>query len=200
MPAVRFRRREGAVFYFRQPTDAVVQRVLRTQSQLGYTYAATGATADVPPADYVADHTRVHLGTGTEVFKRGKWGLEAWRQFDLGWLKAVPDDTTIRAGAVVAVVARTFGTWSINAARIVYVVDEPRRFGFAYGTLPGHVEQGEERFLIEQTDDDAVWYDILAFSRPRHILTKIGYPFVRRLQKRFGRESAAAMARVVRCG
>lgn len=188
------------MFYFRQPTDAAVQGVLHAQSQLGCTYAATGATADVPPADYVVDHTRVRLGTGTEVFERGKRGLEAWRQFDLGWLKAVPAETTIRAGAVVAVVARTFGTWSINAARIVYVVDEPRRFGFAYGTLPGHVEQGEERFLIEHMDDDAVWYDILAFSRPRHILTKIGYPFVRRLQKRFGRESAAAMARMVRSG
>ena len=76
-------------------------------------------------------------------------------------------------------------------------MDEPRRFGFAYGTLPGHVEQGEERFLVERTDDDTVWYDILALSRPRHILTKIGYPFVRRLQKRFGRESAATMLRVV---
>jgi len=76
-------------------------------------------------------------------------------------------------------------------------MDEPQRFGFAYGTLPGHIERGEERFLLEMSDDDSVWYDILAFSQPRHLLTKIGYPFVRRMQKRFGRESAAAMVRAV---
>ena len=38
------------------------------------------------------------------------------------------------------------------------------RFGFAYGTLPGHGGSGEERFLIERDRDDGVWYDILAFS------------------------------------
>ena len=98
---------------------------------------------------------------------------------------------------VVGIAARVWGVWSLNAARIVYVIDESQRFGFAYGTLPGHVEMGEERFLIERTEDDSVWYDILAFSRPRHLLTKLGYPMIRRLQKRFGRESAAAMQRIV---
>ena len=197
MPLDRFRLRENAVLYFRQPTDSDVQGFLRSQAQLGYTYPDTGATAAIPPVNYVVDHTRVRLGIGNEVFQRAKKSLAGWKQFDLGWLKAAPADTPIRAGEVVAVAACVLGLWSINAARIVYVVDQPRRFGFAYGTLPGHVEQGEERFLVEQSEDETVWYDIVAFSRPRHILTKIGYPFVRRLQKRFGRESAAAMLRVV---
>jgi hypothetical protein len=47
---------------------------------------------------------------------------------------------------------------------------------------------------------DSVWYDILAFSRPNHVLTRLGYPIVRRLQKRFGRDSAASMFRAVRSG
>jgi uncharacterized protein (UPF0548 family) len=185
------------VLYFRQPTDSHIQRVLRSQAQFGYTYPNTGATAAIPPANYVVDHTRVRLGNSSDTFDRAKRGLTNWKQFDLGWLKATPADTPIRVGEVVAVVACVFRVWTINAARIVYVVDEPNKFGYAYGTLPGHVEQGEERFLVERTDDGVVWYDILAFSRPRHILTKIGYPFVRRLQKRFGRESAAAMLRMV---
>jgi uncharacterized protein (UPF0548 family) len=102
---------------------------------------------------------------------------------------------------VVAIVARAIGLWWLNACRIVYVVDETgpiTRFGFAYGTLPGHAGSGEERFLIEWNKaDNSVWYDILAFSRPWHVLTKIGYPMVRRAQKRFGRESSAAMKRAV---
>jgi len=73
------------------------------------------------------------------------------------------------------------------------------RFGFAYGTLPDHAGSGEERFLVEwDTDDDSVWYDILAFSRPRHFLARLGYPWMRRAQKPFGRQSAAAMRRAVR--
>jgi uncharacterized protein (UPF0548 family) len=125
--------------------------------------------------------------------------LDRWEHFSLGWIEAWPADAPIHRGEVVAVVARAFGQWSVNASRIVYVVDQTgptRRYGFAYGTLPGHVESGEERFIIEWDQaTGTVWYDILAFSRPRHVLARIGYPLVRRLQKRFGRESAAAMVR-----
>lgn len=183
------------MFFLRRPTDAVVTKFLQAQSQLDFTYCETGATATTPPTEYVVDHTRVCLGSGERVFQRAKLGLAGWKQFNLGWLHAFPVITPIRSAEVVAVVARVWGIWSLNAARIVYVVDEPRRFGFAYGTLPGHVERGEERFLVEIADDGTVWYDIKAFSQPRHILTKLGYPFVRRLQLRFGRESAAALRR-----
>jgi len=66
------------------------------------------------------------------------------------------------------------------------------------GSIASHVESGEERFLIEwDGDTGGVWYNILAFSRPNHVLTRLGYPVVRRLQKRFGRDSAAAMFRAV---
>jgi len=186
------------VFLLRQPTDAVIQAFLQVQARLDLTYSEVGATATNPPEQFVVDHTRIRLGSGEELFRSAKRAVQGWRQFDLGWLHAFPADTPIRSGEVVAVVARTCGVWSLNAARIVYVVDEPKRFGFAYGTLPGHVERGEERFLVEQMADDSVWYDIKAFSQPKHLLTKIGYPFVRRLQKRFGRESAAAMQQAVK--
>jgi len=80
-------------------------------------------------------------------------------------------------------------------------VDEPgpiKKFGFAYGTLPGHVESGEDRIVIEwDQGDNIVHYDILAFSRPSHILTRLGYPAVRRMQKRFGRDSALAVFKSV---
>ena len=67
------------------------------------------------------------------------------------------------------------------------------RFGFAYGTLPDHVERGEERFTIEWQADDSVWYDIYAFSRPKHPLARLGFPVTRMLQKRFARDSLAVM-------
>ncbi|HWH26884.1 MAG TPA: DUF1990 domain-containing protein [Pseudolysinimonas sp.] len=68
-------------------------------------------------------------------------------------------------------------------ARVVYVVDEPQRRGFAYGTLPGHPERGEEAFIVERRDDDSVWLTIRAFSRPASLLFWIAYPAVRIMQE-----------------
>ena len=183
----------------RKPSAESINRFLTAQARLNFTYTAIGATAAQPPSGYVVDHTRIKLGQGEPVFKAAVSALRRWEQFRLGWLEASPVDAPIKDGQVVAILARSSGFWWLNACRIVYVVDETgplTKCGFAYGTLPAHAGSGEERFLIEWDNaDDSVWYDILAFSRPRHLLTKIGYPMVRRTQKQFGRESAAAMQR-----
>ena len=96
---------------------------------------------------------------------------------------------------------RAMGLWWTSCCRIVYVVDETgpvSKFGFAYGTVPGHVESGEELFLIEwDRGENSVWYDILAFSRPRHFLTRIGRRQARAMQKKFGQQSSAAMRNVL---
>ena len=183
----------------RKPSADALRRFLAAQRELPFTYAAVGATAETPPAGYVVDRTRIKLGEGEAVFRSAIVALRRWEQFRLGWVEAWPSDTPIQKGEVVAVMGRAMGVWWLNACRVVYAVDEAgpiSKFGFAYGTLPGHVESGEERFLIEwDRNDDSVWYDILAFSRPNHVLTRLGYPVVRRLQKRFGRDSAASMRR-----
>lgn len=71
-------------------------------------------------------------------------------------------------------------------------------YGFAYGTLNGHSEKGEERFSVEwNQEDNSVWYDLLAFSLPHHPLARAGYPLSRVLQKRFARDSKAAMVEAV---
>jgi uncharacterized protein (UPF0548 family) len=67
--------------------------------------------------------------------------------------------------------------------RVVYVVDEPRRRGFAYGTLPGHPECGEESFVVELGDDDAVTFEITAFSRPASRLARAAGPAGRAVQR-----------------
>jgi uncharacterized protein (UPF0548 family) len=65
-------------------------------------------------------------------------------------------------------------------------------------TLQHHVERGEERFSVEHhRADDAVWYDILAFSVPQHPLARLGYPLSRAAQRRFAVDSKAAMLRAI---
>jgi uncharacterized protein (UPF0548 family) len=64
----------------------------------------------------------------------------------------------------------------------VYAVDQPRRQGFAYGTLPGHPESGEEAFIIEHLDDETVSFTITAFSRPSTAIARIAGPGGRLIQ------------------
>jgi uncharacterized protein (UPF0548 family) len=76
-----------------------------------------------------------------------------------------------------------------------------KRYGFAFGTLPGHVEQGEERFMVEwRRVDDSVSYEVFTFARPAHPLAKAGPPFVRMVQRRFAADSLRSMAAVVSAG
>ena len=181
------------MFRITEPCDEDVDKFIVNQQNLPFTYAEVGATNTTPPSGYKVDHNRIQLGTGEATFKTGVEALKNWRHFDLGWVTVVPRGVPIEVGATVAVKARAFGTWSLNASRVVYTIDEDRRFGFAYGTLPDHVELGEERFLIEWLPDDSVWYDIHAFSRPKHPLVRLSAPLARLLQKRFAQDSLARM-------
>ncbi|MGF1580901.1 MAG: DUF1990 family protein [Gemmataceae bacterium] len=184
----------------RKPTTEVIKRFLDSQKTLDFTYPDVGATESCPPKGYVVDRTRKCLGRGRAVFEEARSALYGWRQLRLGWLEVWPPSSRIEAGQTVAIVARSLGVWFVNACRVVYVLDQPEehRFGFAYGTLPGHVATGEERFLVEwDSKTDEVWFDILAFSRPRHFLARWGYLYVRRVQKYFGRSSARAMEQAV---
>ena len=187
---------------FRKPSDAFIRRFLVEQSRLDFSYEAVGTTFGELPAGFVVDRTRIRLGEGEAVFLAAKEALARWDQFRLGWVESCPESAPIEKGTVVAVLARTMMLWWLNACRIVETVHdagEIARFGFAYGTLPEHAEMGEERFLIEWNRmDDSVWFDILAFSRPKHPLVRLAYPLVRRTQKRFGREAAASMLRSVK--
>jgi len=188
------------MLFLKKPSSADITSFLVTQSKLGFSYPAVGATAMVPPSlGFNVDHARVLLGKGERVFTAARMALERWDHFRLDWVEAAYPETSIRVGGVVAVVGRSFGIWCLNACRIVYVVDEDgpvKRFGFAYGTLPGHIEIGEERFLIEwDRQDDSVTYDILAFSRPHGVLARLSYLWLRRMQECFRRDSGAAMMR-----
>ncbi len=182
-----------------RPARKRIERFLDEQRALPFSYTAVGATLATPPPGFALDHHRARLGSGRACFERACAALRAWRMFDLGWVDVGDREAPIEPGTCVAVLARFAGVWSMNACRIVQVL-EPRggveRFGFSYGTLPGHVERGEERFTIEldaRTGD--VTYDILAFSRPHPLWARAATPFIRRLQRRFARDSISAMRR-----
>src|SRR3954447_5790142 len=110
------------MLFCRRPTAAAIRAFLTEQGRLDLTYSAMGATGKTPPAGYVVDHTRTKLGEGEAVFRAARAALERWQQFRLGCLEATPEDTPLKEGQVVAILARSIGWWWLNACRIVYLV------------------------------------------------------------------------------
>lgn len=176
------------------PSVSNLEAFIKQQSSLPFSYPMVGETRKaLAPVGYDHDFNTVDLGSGEAVWRAACAALSAWRMFPRPWTMITPAQAPLRMGTVVAMSARVFGVWWINSCRIVYVIDEPDRFGFAYGTLPGHVEQGEELFLVERGDDDVVRYSIRAFSKPRQFLVRLTYPLPRVFQRKFVRDSKKSM-------
>ncbi|QEO09801.1 DUF1990 family protein [Protaetiibacter larvae] len=155
------------------------------------TYAAVGATLAAGgmavPAGFQAIDREVVLGSGRELFARAvdttmRWGVQRGAgirvrslSLDEGRPLAVGDLAILR-----------IPLWPRDVpCRVVVVIDEPDRAGFAYGTLPGHPESGEEAFLIELRPDGTVVQRIRAFSRPANAFFRLGYPVLALLQRRY---------------
>jgi uncharacterized protein (UPF0548 family) len=182
-----------------KPSPHTVSEFLSTKLSQEFSYKEVGMTKhpNMNAPGYTTDHNRVQLGEGSLVFDKAIDALKNWQHFNLGWVNVTNTKTPIEIGSVVAVCASFVPVGLLFFCRIVYVVSEDgpvKKYGFAYGTLPGHPECGEERFTVEwNTSDNSVWYDILAFSQPAWLSTKIAYPLTRSLQKRFAKDSKRAM-------
>lgn len=180
-----------------RPSRAAVLAQLEQLRAAELTFAQAGLTRDdaPPPAGYVRDHYRCALGAGEACWQAARAALAGWQMQGMPWLELIAfDDGAQQPGERVASLT-WFGLWWVAPCRIVYRVDEPDRVGFAFATLPGHPELGEERFLVERDAAGAVSYDLLAVSRPATWATRLGYPLARRLQRAFGRDSQLAMQR-----
>lgn len=185
------------VFFLAKPTPEFVRDFLLTQKNQPFSYAHVGASREQAPRGYDVDHHRAQLGSGVDIFENARKAVQHWKMFSMPWVTLCWPDTPIEPNATVAVLASHAGFWSLNACRIVYVMEERDRYGFAYGTLPAHGERGEERFRVEfHPRDSSVWYDIYAFSRPR-LMAHLAYPYARLLQRRFARDSMNAMKEAV---
>ena len=191
------------MFGFAVPSEGAIRDRLAQLSQPAYSYPEVGALKDpfFPPG-YRVDRHRVLLGHGAACYERAKLALRRWELFNVGWVRLYPLVPPLAANTNIAISARFLGLWYLNCCRIAYTLEdkgEVDRYGVALGTLPGHILAGEERFSVEwQRADESVWYHVLAFSRPDQLLSRLGYPVVRRLQKCFAGDSHIAMARA--CG
>lgn len=151
---------------------------------LALTYAPIGVTRDavpVPAGMRFSGTTRI-VG-GPEVFGQASdfvMGLGMQRALRM---RVEAPDRPLEVGDTV-VMRAGLGRFTIRIpTRIVYVIDESDRRGFAYGTLPGHPERGEELFLVEQLPAGAVRVTVSAVSAPGRWYTRLAGPFGRLLQR-----------------
>ncbi len=184
-----------------QPTEEQLSTFLEAQQEQELSYREVNQTYGAPPRGYDYDDNQIQIGEGDEDYTKACVALMSWSMFPREWTKvSVLNEREITEGTLLAVQARVLGFWWVNACRVVYRIDESapiRRYGFAYGTLPAHVERGEELFTIEQWADGTVWYRIQAFSRPNYWPVKCAQPIARYWQRKFVRDSQAAMVELM---
>lgn len=181
-----------------KPTLPQLQRFLDHERELPFSYPQIASTQlDTPIPGFDNDFNFIELGQGPIVWEAAKEAIRQWKMFPGVWACIWPEHTPIREGEVVVMQAKVLGMWWLNSCRIVYVVNTPLKFGFAYGTLPGHAECGEELFMVEKMPNDTVRYVLKAFSRPRLWMARLAYPITRAQQRRFVRDSKASMLQFV---
>jgi uncharacterized protein (UPF0548 family) len=162
---------------------------------MSFTYEEVGATRQAGhcPEGFRSLHVRTRIGEGEGVFRRAAEAVLTWemhRAMGVGVVtaedRAVPGaDVTITLAGVIKA-----------PCRVVWTVDEHRRAGWAYGTLPGHPECGEEAFVVDRTGDGTVWLTITAFSRPAKWYTRAGGPAARGLQHAYARRCGATLRKL----
>jgi uncharacterized protein (UPF0548 family) len=163
------------------------------------TYAEAGATrtAALPPGYH---HVRRHveIGRGRAAFAAVAGSLATFGVQRGAGLRVRTDAERAAVGVRVAV-GIGVGPLRIWApSEVVWTVATDDEYGWAYGTLPGHPERGEEAWLVSIDADERVWCDIRAFSRPARWFARLGGPATRSLQRHVTDRYVRAMAAAAR--
>jgi uncharacterized protein (UPF0548 family) len=178
--------------------DAALGEALAASKGADVTYGGVGVTlGDAELAGYRTDRYEAVLGSGVGAFERARDGIRAWAAHRGAGVQVFPADAPVAEGTTVVLVTRLGPASVLAACRVVAVVDERERFGFAYGTLPLHPESGEEAFVVERGADDAVRFRVVAVSRPASPLARLGAPVARLVQRRVTSGYLEALRRAV---
>ena len=153
---------------------------MHTIAQLPLTYPEVGATAGRMPPGYRHIGFSANIGMGQLRFEQAADAVMHWGMQRGAGLGVQASSDVITVGTVVVVKIGFLKA----PCRVVYVVDEPHVRGFAYGTLPGHPESGEERFVVRHDPATAAVYaEVCAFSRPATWWSKVGGPITSLAQR-----------------
>lgn len=146
---------------------------------LALTYAEVGATAAELPGGYHHAHATARIGSGRARFEAAGDAVLAWGMLRGAGIDVETTSATAEVGSEVIVKIGPLRA----PCRVVYVLNEPNRRGFAYGTLPGHGVSGEELFSVRfEPGSESVYAEVVAFSRPATWWSRLGGPVTPLLQ------------------
>lgn len=179
---------------FGTPTEEDLVRLRKARP----TYDHVGSTLGPEPVAGPNRHeASVKVGVGEAAFLAARDALRCWApQCSLG-ASIAPPDVAPDLGETVALGLGVGPLRMLVPNRIVAVVDEPDRYGYAYGTLPGHPERGEELFLIELLDGGDVDFIIRVDAEPARQL-RLLRPVILPLQRAALGRYQAAVLRILR--
>ena len=163
--------------------------------QLSVTYVPVGCTrTGVVPDGFDELRRSRRIGSGREDFERAADALLSWQMHRRAGLAVTASHERVETGAV-AELRVGVGRLGLRApVRVVDVIDETTCRGFAYGTLPGHPESGEEAFVVELGKDGSVVLTVTAISRPASRLARLAGPAGRWVQSRITDRYLSALA------
>ena len=161
-------------------------------------YAEVGATRHVLPDGYRHIRRTEVLGAGADTFRRAAAALDDWSVHRAAGLRVVCAGPATRPGVDIVLLLGGRRLHVAAACRVVYVIRQFDMHGFAYGTLEGHPERGEESFVVRLDADGRVTFSITAFSRPRSLAARTAGPLTRTVQDIVTRRYFAGMRRLAR--
>jgi len=149
-----------------------------------YNYAPVGGTrtGETPPG-FRGLEIRGRVGTGPEAYARAVDALLHWRVQQTAGIRLEASAARVEVGAVSIARLGVGAAALVAPCRVVWLDEGPARTAFAYGTLTGHPETGEEAFVVTLSDDGAVWFTVSAYSRGGTWYTRAGGSVVRALQR-----------------
>lgn len=167
------------------PPPAALDAVVADQRRRPFSYPDVGATAGELPAGYWHGRQSLVVGTGDGAWERAVAGLRRWAAHTGAGVHVHPAGAALEPGVTVAVTPTLGPVATTMACRVVHATAEDGRFGFAYGTLPRHLFEGEERFLLERCAGGDVRFTVVAFLRPRSRLLRAARPVALPLDRAF---------------
>jgi uncharacterized protein (UPF0548 family) len=178
-----------------QPSGRRIEELAERRRNDAVTYPEVGATRTaLLPTGYRHDEYTCQI-EAPKAFEVAKEGLLSWQAHIGVGARVIP--AAFGASETVIVVLAIGPLCVLAPCRIVYVIDERQSFGFGYGSLPGHPEQGEEAFLLDQLGEMSVRFTIRAFSRPAALFVRATSPVSRIIQVRTTKGYVIALKRYV---
>lgn len=149
-------------------------------------YSAVGATQvaqpfwQARPAGFRSFEQSVQVGSGEDVWRAAAAAVECWGVKTRSGFAVdadAGDDLRVRLGQDRILVASVGPFRLREPVRVVSIVAEDNRRGFAYGTREGHPVWGEEAFVVHRSDDDDVWLTLRSLTRSATGRWRIAFPF-----------------------